>query len=127
METTPKSFSFHNVKLPVNKPHHDHLSPPSSPADPVNVVLAMRGDVVVDDDIHVRDVQTPGCHVGRQENRPGLGLELVQARQPLVLVHLAIQGDRGEAKAPAEGSVSVSVSVSVGVSVSDSLTVSLTV
>ena len=72
----------------------------------MNVVLAMCGDVVVDDDIHMWDVQTPGCHVCRQQNRPGLGLELVQARQPLVLVHLAVQGDGGEAQAPVEVSVS---------------------
>ena len=64
------------------------------------VVLAVCWYVVVDDHVHVRDVEAPGGHVCRQQNRPGLGLELVQTRQTLVLVHLTVQGDGGEAKAP---------------------------
>lgn len=47
----------------------------------------MSGDVVVDDAVDVRDVQSSGRHVGRQQHRPRLGLELVQRSETLVLIN----------------------------------------
>ena len=64
---------------------------------PVYVVLAVGGNIKVEDNVHVWDVQASARHVCGQQDRPGLGLELVQAGQPLVLRHLAVQRDSVEA------------------------------
>lgn len=45
----------------------------------------MSGNVVVDDAVDVRNVQTSGRHVGRQQHRARLGLELVQRSETFVL------------------------------------------
>ena len=63
----------------------------------MNIILAVRGDVKVEDDVHVWDVQPAARHVRGQQDGPGLGLELVQARQPLVLRHLPVQRNSVEA------------------------------
>ena len=54
--------------------------------------------VEVEDDVHVGDVETSAGHVRRYQYRPALRLELVKGTQPLVLRHLAVQGDGGEAQ-----------------------------
>lgn len=51
----------------------------------------MSGDVVVDDAVHVRDVQTSGGHVSRQQHRTRLGLELVQGSETFVLTRKKIK------------------------------------
>ena len=58
----------------------------------------MGGDVVVEDDVDVGDVETSAGHVCRYQYRPALRLELVKGSQPLVLRHLTVQGDGGEAQ-----------------------------
>ncbi len=68
----------------------------------MDVVLGVRGDVVVDDHVDVRYVQAAGGDVGGEEDGAGLGLELVEGAQPLVLAHVAVQGDGGEAQGPVE-------------------------
>lgn len=45
----------------------------------------MRGDVEVDDAVDVWDVQPAGRHVRGQQDRAGLGLELVESAETLVL------------------------------------------
>ncbi len=60
---------------------------------PVDIILAVCGYVKVEDDVHVRDVEAAARHVCGQQDGAGLGLELVQARQPLVLRHLSVQGN----------------------------------
>lgn len=47
--------------------------------------LGVSGDVVVDHAVDVRDVQTSGRHVGGQQDRPRLGLELVERAQTFIL------------------------------------------
>lgn len=39
--------------------------------------LGVSGDIVVDDAVDMRNVQTSGCHISRQQHRSRLGLELV--------------------------------------------------
>lgn len=46
--------------------------------DAVNVGLGVRRNVVVDDHVHVRDVQTAGGHVSGQQYRASLRFKLVQ-------------------------------------------------
>ena len=57
------------------------------------VILAVGGDIKVEDNIHVWYIQPPAGHICSEEDGPGLGLELVEAGQPLVLRHLTVQGD----------------------------------
>jgi len=59
----------------------------------MDIILAVCGYVKVEDDVDVRDVKAAARHVGGQQDGAGLGLELVQARQPLVLRHLSVQGN----------------------------------
>ena len=54
--------------------------------------------VEVEDDVDVGDVETSAGHVCRYQYRPALRLELVKGSQPLVLRHLTVQGDGGEAQ-----------------------------
>lgn len=39
--------------------------------------LGMSGDVVVDDAVNMRDVESTGCNVSGQQHRAGFCLELV--------------------------------------------------
>lgn len=39
--------------------------------------LGVSGDVVVDDAVHVRNVEPSGCHVSSKQHRARLGFELV--------------------------------------------------
>lgn len=47
---------------------------PRRPPDAVDVVLGLGGDVVVEDDVHVGDVQPTTRHIRRQQDRPGFRL-----------------------------------------------------
>ena len=46
----------------------------------------MSRDVIVDDTVYVWDVQSSGRHVGRQQHRARLGLELVQRSEAFILI-----------------------------------------
>jgi hypothetical protein len=64
---------------------------PASAADPVDVLLDVPRDVVVDDVGHGLDVQAPGRHVGGDQE---IVLALAEAAQHAVavrLAHLAVQ------------------------------------
>lgn len=52
---------------------------------PAPTYLGVGGDVVVDDAVHVRNIKPSGRHVGRQQHRSRLGLELVQRAEAFVL------------------------------------------
>ena len=73
---------------------------PGGPAHPMDVILAVGRDVKVNNNVHMRDIKSSACHVCCQQNRSRFGFELVETRQPLVLIHLTIEGDRSEAEAP---------------------------
>ena len=96
--------------------------------DPMDVLFRVRGDVVVDDQVDERDIETsttekkggvvsasapgsrtgggggprrlhsPSGHVGRYQDLSPAALELVQRAQPRTLTQLSVQGDRGEAE-----------------------------
>ena len=58
----------------------------------------MRRDVEVEDDVDVGDVEAPASNVRGDEDAPTLGLELVERAEPLVLRHVAVEGDGGHAE-----------------------------
>ncbi len=62
----------------------------------MDIVLAVCGDIKVENDIHMWDIQASARHVRGQQDRSGLGLELVETGQPLVLRHLTVQRNRVE-------------------------------
>jgi hypothetical protein len=63
---------------------------PASSSDPMNVVLAIVGVVVVDDKLHVVHVQTSGRHVrGNQDGRASR-LEFPENPVPLLLLLVAV-------------------------------------
>ena len=49
----------------------------------MNVLLAVAGNVKVNDDVDMRDVETAARHVGRDEDRALLGLEFVERAKAL--------------------------------------------
>ena len=60
----------HAHELPVagvyQRNRDSFLPRPSGPAYPVQVGLRINGEVIVNDEVHVPDVETPGGHVGGQ-------------------------------------------------------------
>ena len=56
----------------------------------------MGRNIKVDDNVDVRNVEASAGHVRRDEDGAGLGLELVEAGQPLVLRHLPVERDSRE-------------------------------
>ena len=69
---------------------------PSPPADPVDVVLSVGGQVVVDDERDLLDVDTSGQQVGGDQDTGRPGAELPHDDVPLLLVHVAVHGGDGE-------------------------------
>ena len=66
----------------------------------MHVVLGVLRDVVVDDDVHRRDVEASRGDVRGDQDAPFPGLELVQRAQPLGLGHLPVNGHRAEPQVP---------------------------
>eukprot|EP00050_Salpingoeca_kvevrii_P022456 m.126703 g.126703 ORF g.126703 m.126703 type:complete len:401 (+) comp9711_c0_seq5:83-1285(+) len=60
--------------------------------------LAMHGEVVVEDNVNVGDVETTAGNIGGHEDARLLTLELGQRAQALGLRHLAMKADGGKAK-----------------------------
>lgn len=54
-------------------------------SDSMNVFLRMRGDVVIDDQVDQRDIQTSRRDVGGHQDLPASGFKLVQSSQPRTL------------------------------------------
>jgi len=62
----------------------------------VNVVFAVVGQVVVDDERHLLHVNAAGQQIGGDENTRGAGAELAHDHFALALVHVAVHGRDGE-------------------------------
>lgn len=68
----------------------------STTTDAVNVVLAVGGEVVVDDEGNLLDIDTTGEKVGGNENTGRSGTELLHDNITLGLVHVTVHGGDGE-------------------------------
>lgn len=60
------------------------------PADAVDVELAVVGQVVVDDERHLLDVDAARPHVRRDEHPAGAGAEFLHDRLAFLLRHVAV-------------------------------------
>ena len=79
--------------------HGEPVPPrPSGAPYPVDVVLAVGRDVVVQYHVNRRDVEAPARDVGRHQDAPRAGFELVEGAEPLRLRHLPVQARGGEAE-----------------------------
>ena len=58
--------------------------------DPVNVVLAVVGVVVVDDELNIVHVEATGGNISGNEDGGGSGLELFKDPVPLLLLLVAV-------------------------------------
>ena len=67
-------------------------------ASPVNVVLPVGGEVIVDDAGDLLDVDAPGEQVGGDEHTGGPGAELTHDHVALLLVHVAVLKKKEEAQ-----------------------------
>jgi hypothetical protein len=68
----------------------------STTTDAVDVVLAVGGKVVVDDEGNLLDIDTTGEEVGGDENTGRSGTELLHDDITLGLVHVTVHGGDGE-------------------------------
>lgn len=68
----------------------------STTTDAVDVVLAVSGQVVVDDQGDLLNVDTTGEKVGGDQHTGGAGAELLHDDVTLALVHIAVHGGNGE-------------------------------
>ncbi|PWB76904.1 MAG: hypothetical protein C3F15_04360 [Holophagae bacterium] len=68
---------------------------PGRAADPVDVVLGVLRQVVVDDVADALDVQPPARHIGRDQDRQGAVAEVVEHAQALGLHDVAGEGAGG--------------------------------
>lgn len=65
-------------------------------ADTVNVVLAVGGEVVVDDERDLLDIDTAGEEIGGDENAGRARAELLHEDLTLLLLHVAVHSGDGE-------------------------------
>ena len=70
------------------------LGPPR-PADPVDVILGMTGEVVVDDVGNTLHVDSPGSDIGGHQDPDTSALKVLQRPQPLVLGSVGVKGGHG--------------------------------
>ena len=61
-------------------------------ADPVGVMFVVAGDIVVDDRVHIRDVDTTGRHIGSHQHFQPFSPETVHHIIPLCLTQVTVQG-----------------------------------
>ena len=61
------------------------LAGPAGPADPMDVVFDVFGQVIIDDHFQAFDMKAAGGHVGRDQKREPAGGEVVDDLHPLVL------------------------------------------
>ena len=62
----------------------------------MDVVLSVGGQVVVDDERDLLDVDSSGEEIGGDENARGSRAELAHDDVSLLLVHVAVHGGHGE-------------------------------
>lgn len=76
-------FDISSIRRPSVDAHHQGICHavalgPARAADAVDVVLGLVGHVVVEHDIHVVDVKTPGRHIGGHQDTELAVLEFTQ-------------------------------------------------
>mmetsp|Transcript_65427 Transcript_65427/g.133084 ORF Transcript_65427/g.133084 Transcript_65427/m.133084 type:complete len:325 (-) Transcript_65427:267-1241(-) len=90
------------VDLDIVLGHHgdglSRFSRPCRSAHPVDVVLSVTGQVEVDDQVDVGDIEPASRHVRADQDRPRAAGKLVQGTQALGLGHLAVQADGGKSE-----------------------------
>ena len=64
----------------------------STTADTVNVILSVRGQVVVDDKRHLLDIDTTSEQIGGNENTRRARTELLHQDLTLLLLHVTVLG-----------------------------------
>ena len=68
------------------------LASSSGAADPMTVVFNSKGEAVVENQFHIRDVQAPGCHVcGHQQGNAAIP-EGVHSCGALLLAQITMYG-----------------------------------
>ncbi len=72
---------------------HPELARATGTADAVDVVLDVEREVVVDDELDVRDVQTAGGDVRGDEDLAAAGLELVEGPVAILLRAVTVDGE----------------------------------
>ena len=91
MTTLTLDFAQHSDILVGHKVNSDTLTAePTATANAVDVVLAVRGQVVVDDERNLLHVNTTRKQIRRDENTGGAGTELLHQQLALLLVHVAV-------------------------------------
>ena len=92
----------------LNLTHHAHIiggdevdghtlaTETNTTTDAVDVVLAVGGQVVVDDQRNLLHVDTTGQEIGGDQDTRGAGAELLHDHVTLALVHVAVHGGHGE-------------------------------
>ena len=65
-------------------------SEPTTTTDTVDVVLAVRGQIVVDDERNLLHVNTTRKQIRRDENTGGAGTELLHQQLTLLFVHVTM-------------------------------------
>lgn len=68
----------------------------STTTDSVNVVLTVGGQIVVDDQGNLLDIDTTGQKVGGDQDTGRTGTELLHNQVTLTLVHISVHGGDGE-------------------------------
>ena len=66
----------------------------------MNIILAIVGIIVVDDELDVVHVEAPGGHVGGDQDGGGAGLELSQHPVPLLLLLVPVDAHGGPSVLP---------------------------
>lgn len=87
--------------------------------DTVNVVLAVGGEIVVDDEGDLLNVDTTGQKIGGNQDARRTGTELLHDHITLTLLHIAVHG--GDSEVTGSKLVSEPVNLSPGVAENDGL------
>jgi len=69
----------------------DSLVTPGCAANSVNLLVDGKGGLKLEYEVHCRNVQTAGCHVGAYESAFGLGAEVVEYLGAAGLLDFAVQ------------------------------------
>jgi hypothetical protein len=98
---------------------HTLATETTTTTDTVDVVLTVGGEIVVDDQGNLLDIDTSGQKIGGDQHTRGSGAELLHDKITLGLVHVTVHGGDGEVAS--SELVGEPVDLSAGVAEDDSL------
>ena len=75
---------------------HSLTTKSTTATDSVDVVLSVGGEVIVDDQGDLLDIDSSGQEVGGDQNSGGAGTELPHDDVALLLVHVSVHGGHRE-------------------------------